>query len=198
MGRTAMLPVRSAIRRIQGVARGKTRSVLQATRQCSSQYTDDDDYYYEEEEDRGFFARFQSEPEEWSENNGAPRIPSYWNKWFPYEPVPCSPQLSPYKVAVEQGQIYYWCSCGECRTQPWCEDSGGPAGCQSRGFEAMLLEPVYTGTVSLCGCKDSSAMPYCNGTCFQVWMDNNMVPATALIFGSCFVSSIFFSWMMHP
>merc|ERR1719282_1112059 len=59
-----------------------------------------------------------------SSHNGAPKIHSPWNKWFPYEPVPFSPKLGPYKVWCEEGQLYKFCACGESRTQPWCECNG--------------------------------------------------------------------------
>merc|ERR1712038_426980 len=58
-------------------------------------------------------------PEYISPNNGAPRLPSPWNKWFPYEPVPCTPRFLPYKVYCVQGEKYHFDSSGESRTQPW-------------------------------------------------------------------------------
>merc|ERR1719502_363624 len=74
-----------------------------------------------------------STPEEWeaagyevSPKNGAPKIPSLWNKWFPYEPVPFSPKLGPMKERVEAGVTYQWCSCGESLpiTSAFCDGVG--------------------------------------------------------------------------
>merc|ERR1719487_539513 len=73
-----------------------------------------------------------------SPNNGAPRYPSPWNKWFPYDPVPCSPQMSPYKVLCEGGETYQFCTCGESRNQPWCESSGAGACSVNPKFTPMM------------------------------------------------------------
>mmetsp|Transcript_34377 Transcript_34377/g.67703 ORF Transcript_34377/g.67703 Transcript_34377/m.67703 type:complete len:173 (-) Transcript_34377:58-576(-) len=137
-------------------------------------------------------------PDYVSPNNGAPRMPSPWNKWFPYEPVPCTPQLSPVRVKVEGQEVYQYCMCGECRTQPWCEDNGGPGGCRSRGFASMPFIPRHTGTVLLCGCKHCPSRPRFNGTCWLVWTDYNIGPACLLGFVSTFVSGLVLTWMMHP
>jgi len=32
-----------------------------------------------------------------------------------------SVQKSPYKVKVEKGKIYFWCSCGLSNKQPFCD-----------------------------------------------------------------------------
>lgn len=130
--------------------------------------------------------------------NGAPRLPSPWNNWFPHEPVPCSPQLHPYKVQCEAGRVYHWCSCGECRTQPWCEDNGGPAGCRSRGFAPVMYEPQHDGTKLMCGCKQCTSAPLFNGTCWVKWADYNTVKAVAMSFGGSFFFGILSSWMAHP
>ena len=34
---------------------------------------------------------------------------------------PRSPQKSPYKVKVEKGKIYSWCTCGLSNKQPFCD-----------------------------------------------------------------------------
>ena len=36
---------------------------------------------------------------------------------------PTSPQNSPYKVKVEKGKTYSWCSCGLSKKQPFCDSS---------------------------------------------------------------------------
>merc|ERR1712217_189105 len=117
---------------------------------------------------------------------------------FPYEPVPCSPQLAPYKVKVQKGEVYQWCACGECRTQPWCEDNGGPAGCLSRGFTSIPYIPRHTGTKLICGCKHCPQKPLFSGSCYTVWADYNIVQAAALSFSACFVGGVIITWMAHP
>lgn len=32
-------------------------------------------------------------------------------------------QKAPYKVDVEAGKSYYWCSCGQSKSQPFCDGS---------------------------------------------------------------------------
>jgi len=132
---------------------------------------------------------------ETSSHNGAPRIASPWNKWFPYEPVPFSPKLGPYKVWCEAGQVYHWCACGESRTQPWCE-CGGEFN-RKRGFSAVIYEPRHTGWKLMNGSKHRG-MPLFDGTCWLVWADVNTVPACILGFGVCFVFGVFSTWMAHP
>ena len=73
-----------------------------------------------------------------SPHNGARRYPSLWNRWFPYEPVPFSPQLTPCKVTVTKDEVYNWCACGESTTQPWCDCSADE--CSSRGSCMCRLE----------------------------------------------------------
>merc|ERR1719240_1971963 len=53
---------------------------------------------------------------EWMESR---RFGTMWHKWFPYEPVPVSPQLGPYVVNVNggHGEVYNFCACGESDTQ---------------------------------------------------------------------------------
>lgn len=130
--------------------------------------------------------------------NGAPRLPSPWNKWFPYEPVPCSPQQTPYAVKCQVGEAYHWCSCGECVSQPFCDDAGGKGGCASRGFTAVRYVPKHTGTKYFCGCKHCNSAPLFNGTCWLAWIDYNIVPASMMGFGSCFVFGVFLTWMVPP
>ena len=36
---------------------------------------------------------------------------------------PLSPQKSPYKIKVEKGKTYFWCSCGLSKKQPFCDGS---------------------------------------------------------------------------
>jgi len=133
---------------------------------------------------------------ETSENNGAPKIPSAWNKWFPHEKIPFSPKLGPYRVYLEKDQIYQVCACGESRTQPFCECVNGDFNRQ-RGFHPIMYVPRYSGWFLLNGSKHASH-PIFNGTCWMVWCNVNIVPACFLFAGMSFVGSVFLSWMIHP
>lgn len=147
---------------------------------------------------RGIYSTGHGCEEYESPVNGAPRIYSPWNKWFPYEPVPCSPKLGPYAVKVQAGQEYRWCACGESASQPWCDESCGPGGRASPGFKAVSYVPMFTRTEYLCGCKHSGQKTQCNGTCKLMWIDQNTVAAGAMGFVGSFFFGIFLTWMMHP
>jgi len=133
-----------------------------------------------------------------SANNGAPRYPSLWDKWYPYEPVPCSPKMGMYKVSCEQGQVYHFCTCGESRNQPWCEDGGSGACSVNPKFHSMLYQPRYSGTKYLCGCKKSPQVLWCNGSCALLYADVFTPSAMAFAFGASFAGSVFLTWFMHP
>jgi CDGSH iron-sulfur domain-containing protein 3 len=75
------------------------------------------------------------------------------------ETQPVIAQRSPYAVAVEAGNDYWWCSCGKSSTQPFCSGAhkGGP-------FSPLKLTAAKTETVYLCGCKHTTTPPGCDGT----------------------------------
>merc|ERR1712217_602821 len=152
---------------------------------------------------RSFVLWSNSPPEAWeaagyetSPRNGAPKIPSPWNKWFPYEPVPFSPRMGPYKVKVKKDEIYHWCSCGESahESQPFCDN----VGCSGTNFEPMTYIAPYDDTVFFCGSKHSPSKPLFNGTCWQVWMDVNPFAAGLGGFTLSFFVGVFLTWMSHP
>jgi hypothetical protein len=135
-------------------------------------------------------------PDSYSPLNGAPRYPSPWNKWFPYEPVPCSPYRGPVWAWCEEKVAYLYCTCGECPTQPWCEDDGN--GCRGRGFEPLVYIPQHSGWKLLCGSKHSGSAPFFNGTCWLVWADYNPMKAAMVSFVGCFAFGVFSTWFAHP
>ena len=73
---------------------------------------------------------------------------------------PNSPQKSPYTVRVEQGKIYFWCSCGLSNKQPYCDGSHK----KERKFKSVKFSAVETKDVFFCGCKLTSNPPCCDGT----------------------------------
>ncbi len=72
---------------------------------------------------------------------------------------PHIPQKSPYAVDVEAGKSYWWCACGQSKTQPFCDGShkGGP-------FSPVEYKAAQAGTVYFCGCKHSTHRPLCDGS----------------------------------
>jgi|YNPMSStandDraft_1061717.scaffolds.fasta_scaffold00134_18 CDGSH-type Zn-finger protein len=75
-------------------------------------------------------------------------------------PDPKSPQKLPYKIILEPGRKYFWCSCGEAKTQPFCDGSHKTQGeFHSVPFEVIVQKEYY-----LCGCKHTKLPPYCDGS----------------------------------
>lgn len=68
-------------------------------------------------------------------------------------------QTAPYAVELEQGKKYFWCACGQSKTQPFCDGSH-----KGSTFTPLKFEAAKTGTAWLCGCKHSSKAPYCDGS----------------------------------
>jgi CDGSH-type Zn-finger protein/quercetin dioxygenase-like cupin family protein len=65
----------------------------------------------------------------------------------------------PYRVQVEKGQRYHWCSCGLSQSQPFCDGSH-----RGTGFQPLPYSAEATKAVLLCGCKHSAAPPLCDGS----------------------------------
>ncbi|MDA1283718.1 MAG: CDGSH iron-sulfur domain-containing protein [Proteobacteria bacterium] len=68
-------------------------------------------------------------------------------------------QKKPYVVNVEEGKTYYWCSCGNSKNQPFCDDSHSGSSFSPIAYTAEETKLAY-----FCGCKESSSKPFCDGT----------------------------------
>ena len=64
----------------------------------------------------------------------------------------------PVILELESG-TYYWCSCGQSQTQPFCNGSH-----KGTEFTPLAFEVVEKKQVALCNCKHSSNPPYCDGS----------------------------------
>ena len=70
------------------------------------------------------------------------------------------PQRGPYKVPMEKGQEYYFCTCGKSKNQPFCDGSH-----KDTSFKPILFTwDKENGDAYLCGCKRSKNLPLCDGT----------------------------------
>lgn len=68
-------------------------------------------------------------------------------------------QYKPYRIAVEEGERYLWCSCGLSKTQPFCDKSH-----LDTDFKPIPYTANASRAVLFCGCKHSAAGPVCDGS----------------------------------
>lgn len=73
--------------------------------------------------------------------------------------LPHCAQASPYEVELEEGQKYFWCTCGLSQNQPFCDGAHKGSGLKSQCFTADVSRKVW-----LCGCKQSKNPPFCDGS----------------------------------
>lgn len=68
-------------------------------------------------------------------------------------------QKGSYKIEVEAGKSYWWCSCGQSSKQPFCDGSH-----KGSTFSPMKFDAEEAGIVSFCGCKATGKAPRCDGS----------------------------------
>lgn len=73
---------------------------------------------------------------------------------------------SSFKVEVEAGKKYFWCSCGHSQNQPFC-DGAHKAFKNADGtsiMKSVVFEASENKTIFLCGCKHSKNGVFCDGS----------------------------------
>ena len=71
------------------------------------------------------------------------------------------PKIAATKPAVlelEPG-TYYWCACGQSKTQPWCDGSH-----EGTGFSPKEVTIEEKKRYAMCLCKRTGNAPFCDGT----------------------------------
>ena len=71
---------------------------------------------------------------------------------------PSTPQKNPYKVIIEKGKTYFWCSCGLSQKQPFCDGTHKKEG----KFKSIKYLAEKSKEVFLCGCKMTKHPPFCD------------------------------------
>jgi CDGSH-type Zn-finger protein len=75
------------------------------------------------------------------------------------ESLPVVAQKGSYKVEVEAGKSYWWCSCGKSSKQPFCDGAH-----KGSAFSPLKFDAEVSGVMSLCGCKATGNSPRCDGS----------------------------------
>lgn len=73
--------------------------------------------------------------------------------------TPTIAQKAPYKIALEAGKDYWWCSCGRSAKQPFCDGTH-----KGSSFSPMKYTAAESKDYFLCGCKATTKSPLCDGT----------------------------------
>ena len=73
---------------------------------------------------------------------------------------PSIPQKGPYKVKVEKGKTYSWCTCGLSQKQPFCDGSHRKEG----KFKSLKYLATDSKEIFFCGCKETKHQPFCEGS----------------------------------
>lgn len=71
----------------------------------------------------------------------------------------CPPEKPYYRLEVQPGKTYMWCSCGKCRNQPFWDGAEAAPHCTPVAYTATKVMDV-----DFCGCRITQNPPYCDST----------------------------------
>lgn len=66
---------------------------------------------------------------------------------------------APIKVDVEASKTYWWCACGQSKTQPFCDGSH-----KGTAFSPLKYDATEATAVWFCACKQTANKPLCDGS----------------------------------
>jgi len=84
--------------------------------------------------------------------------------------LPIVVKAGPFKIEVEAGKKYFWCSCGLSNNQPFCD--GAHKG-NSQGFKSVMFEATESKVIYFCGCKNGKNGVLCDGSHNKLISTNN-------------------------
>ncbi len=64
----------------------------------------------------------------------------------------------PLEIELEPGREYWWCSCGQSKTAPWCDGSH-----QGTGQQPVAFKVSVHGKQAICQCGATQTPPFCDG-----------------------------------
>lgn len=66
---------------------------------------------------------------------------------------------APIGVDVKAGETYYWCACGQSKSQPFCDGSHNGSSFSPMAWTADADKKAF-----FCTCKHSKNAPLCDGS----------------------------------
>ena len=72
---------------------------------------------------------------------------------------PIISDIKPKKVTLNQGEEYYFCTCGRSQNQPFCDGSHAGTDFKPKAFSAEESADAF-----LCQCKHTGNSPFCDGS----------------------------------